>query len=112
MDAIYLSIRTRDDSRFIALSRVSCRGVFSQLKRCRVRNTTCRKAAEGTSVGGVLLRPDGGGSCDNQRRGGARLYTSALPGNGRLVDADTAGYVLVHPCNGPLWSMTVTPIVS
>ncbi len=64
----------------IALSRVSCRGVFSQLKRCRVRNTIAY----------------GGGLCIYQRRGGAQFSLRPIPGNGRVFDPGNAGYVLVN----------------
>jgi hypothetical protein len=41
----------------IVLSRVSCRGVFSQLKRCRVRNTTQAARQLQKQAGIRVLRP-------------------------------------------------------
>ena len=92
----------------IALSRVSYRGVFSQLKRCRVRNTASNQQ---TCVGVELLRTCCGGSLANQRRGGARFYSSALPGSGWLVDAITRATSWSNT-DTRVMRMTVTPTVS
>lgn len=50
---------------------VSCRGVFSLSKRCRVRNNT---AVRQVSLG------------DTKAGGGVRLFTHPIPGNGLVVD--------------------------
>lgn len=68
----------------IALVRVSCRGVLSQAKRCRVRNTT-DTATEADRVR-VLCPLDGGGL--RGTKGLAALVSTPVrfPGNGWVID--------------------------
>lgn len=71
----------------IASVRVPCRGVFSQLKRCRVRNTTCQVARPCVPPGFASSRRCmGGGSVVGQMDGGCRLFTAPIPGNGLVFD--------------------------
>lgn len=80
----------------IVLGWVPCRGVFSQLKRCRVRNLT------------VAMTGD---SYDDQRHGGARLYSSAIPGNALVVDPAMRAASWSKSDTG-FTPMTVMPLVS
>ena len=73
----------------IALSRVSSRGGFSQLKKSRVRNTTTPQDNVRTTRGfASFAAVPAGGSCVNQRHGGARFYSRPIPGNALVVDPD------------------------